>query len=144
MDILIKASYENAINLIQQTPANLIYIYGFINNKRLKILIDTGATSSIIFNNTIEKLNINYLIDNNEQNILRGIGDELSVGRLWCIKLNINTYYYPISFIVSNNSILDYDLILGIHFLKTNNAYIDFKNNKIVLNDIHVISLYTD
>ena len=142
MNILIQSSFDTAISEIPQMiiPKNLIHINGKINNIPIKILIDTGATTSIIFRHSINRLNINYLIDTEEQTNLNGIGQEISIGRLWYIKLDINNYLYPVSLIVSQNKILDYDIILGINFLQTYDSIINFKTNQLILNNIHVIN----
>ena len=142
MRILIQSSFDTAINDIPEMilPQNLIHIYGIINNIQIKILIDTGATTSIIFRHSINRLNLNYLIDPEEQSYLNGIGNEISIGRLWYTELNLGKYLYPISLIVSHNKILDYDIILGINFLQTYKSLINFKTNQLILNDNHIIS----
>jgi len=144
MNILIQSSFDTAIYEIPEMilPQNLIYINGYINNRYTKILIDTGATTSIIFKHSIDKLNINYLIDDEEKTCLNGIGNEISIGRIWYSQLEIDNYLYPISLIVSDNKILDYDIILGINFLQTYDSLINFKTNQLILNNNHKISLY--
>jgi hypothetical protein len=129
MSILVQSSFDTAINEISEMiiPQNLIHINGYINNINIKIIIDTGATTSIIFKHSIDRLNINYLVDVEEQSYLNGIGNEISIGRLWYAELNLDKYLYPISLIVSRNKILDYDIILGINFLQTYKSLINFK-----------------
>ena len=142
MSILIQSSFDTAIYEIPEMilPQNLRHIYGYINNVNIKILIDTGASTSIIFKHSINRLNLNYLIDIEEQSYLNGIGNEISIGRLWYTELELDNYLYPLSLIVSHNKILDYDIILGINFLQTYNSLINFKTNQLILNDNHIIS----
>ena len=75
MNILIQSSFDTAVQNISEMiiPKKLMYILGSINNNKLKILIDTGATTSIIFRHSIENLNLEYLVDNEEQSYLNGI-----------------------------------------------------------------------
>jgi predicted aspartyl protease len=143
MNILIQSSYETAVNNIRNMilPKKLIFINGFINNIPVKVLIDTGATCSIIFKNTINKLNINYLIDNEEHNNLNGIGHEISVGKIWYINIKLNNINYPVSLVVSNNQINDFDIIIGINFLETYNTNINFITKTIII-DNNIINLH--
>ena len=72
-----------------------------------------------------------------------GIGNELSLGRIWYIEIELNKYIYPISLIVSHSKISDYDMIIGINFLKTYQSVIDFKKNFLIL-DQNYITLLND
>ncbi len=143
MNILIQSSFDTVINKKPEIilPQNLLYINGIINNIPLKMIIDTAATTSIIFKDTINKLNLHYLIDREEQICLNGIGSELSIGRLWYVEIELNKYIYPISLIASNSKILDYDMIIGINFLKTYQSIIDFKQNCLILDQNHIMLL---
>ena len=141
MSILIQSSFDTATidipNMI--IPQDLIHIFGTLNNIQIKILIDTGASTSIIFKHTINKLNLNYLIDQEEQTHLNGIGYEKSIGRLWYTEIKLDNYLYPLSLIVSKSVISDFDMILGINFLQTYDSLINFKKNQLILNDNHII-----
>ena len=142
MNNIIQSLFDNAVSNIPNMiiPYNLININGSINNINIKILIDTGATSSIIFKHTIDKLNIKNLIDEEEQSYLNGIGNEISIGMIWYIELEIDKKLYPISLIASNNNISDYDIILGVNFLHNYCSCINFKTNQLILNNNHIIS----
>jgi len=136
-----QASYEMALNIIPEmlVPINMIILNGEINDIPIKILLDTGASSSIIFNSTIERLNFSDLIDTEEKSELQGIGKEMSLGRLWFVELKLDNNIYPISLIVSNNNINNFDMILGINFLQSYKAQIDFKHRCLTLNDRYKI-----
>jgi len=143
MNTIIQSSFDTAVNTIPEIilPQKLFYIYGIINNIQLKLLIDTGATTSIIFKHTVNKLNLGNLVDTEEQSFLNGIGNELSLGRIWYIEIELNRYTYPMSFIVSNGRIADFDMIIGINFLKTYQTKIDFKTNSLIINQNQIILL---
>lgn len=129
--------YEFALDNIPEMlfPSNLIKINGKINNQNIIIMIDTGASFSIISESTIERLNLNNVIDRKMTADLNGIGRDISTGRIWYVELLINDNIYPLSLIASSMITDNIDIILGINFLKSYNALIDFKNNKISLND---------
>ena len=140
MNILIQSSFDTVVNKMPEVilPQKLLYINGKVNNRLLKIIIDTGTTTSIIFKETVDKLNLNYLIDTEEQSLLNGIGNELSIGRIWYIEVDLNKKIYPMSLIVSNNKISDFDMIIGINFLKTYKTQIDFNTNTLNLYMNHI------
>jgi hypothetical protein len=139
---LYQASYEMALNTIPEMliPINMIILNGEINDIPIKILLDTGASSSIIFNSAIEKLKLADLIDTEEKVELQGIGNETSLGRLWYVELKLDSNIYPISLIVSNSNINNFDMILGINFLQSYKALIDFKHRCLTLNDQYKIN----
>jgi len=142
MSILIQSSFDTALHKLNNMvlPHKLIKIIGIINNLNVNILIDTGASVSIIFEHTINRLNINYLIDTEEKSCLNGIGSNISIGRLWYIDLNLDNLLYPISLVASNTTISDFDIILGINFLRNYNSSINFNTNQLILNNTHIIS----
>ena len=124
------SDFERAINEIPDmlVISEPLYINGYINCKPVKILIDTGASSSIIYNSTINRLNLNDKVDSTYKTLLSGIGLEVSVGRIWYTNLQMSDYNFPVSLVVSNNDINNIDIILGMNFLKACNAILDLKN----------------
>ena len=119
-------------------PCKMLKLYGSINNIKLELVIDTGANISVIFKDTIERLNIMYLVDQTVQSEFCGIGKETSIGKLWFTELEINNNNFSTSLEVSPNKIPNIDIILGINFLRSNNANIDFKTNTLKLKDINI------
>jgi hypothetical protein len=141
-----KLLHSNAMNMAYDIipemliQTQMIFLTGYINDKPVKILLDTGASISIIFESTIKRLNIINLVDTTEQNQLNGIGKEMSIGRIWYIELNLNQNFYPISLVASSNTNTNFDIILGINFLQSYCAQINFKKKIIILNDTYIIS----
>jgi len=143
--LLCDAAYEMAMTNIPEMfcPTGMIILNGYINNKSLKILLDTGASTSIIFDSVVKRLELSELVDHRVKTELHGIGTETSSGKIWYTELQLNNIYFPISLTVSNNTIEKFDMILGINFLQSYNAQIDFKNKKIKLNDKYdIVFLY--
>jgi predicted aspartyl protease len=120
-------------------PTNMIILKGRINDKDINILLDTGASTSIISKKAVDKINLSDMVDTSSKQELQGIGSEQSNGRIWYAELNLNEIIFPISLIVSNIDFASFDMILGINFLQSYNAIIDFKHNKIKLNDKYLI-----
>jgi len=140
-NILHSHAYDMAMSTIPEmfVPTNMIILNGKINDKDIKILLDTGASTSVISNKAVEKLDLSDLVDKMAKTKLQGIGSEESMGRLWYIELDINNMIFPVSLIVSKMNFPVFDIILGINFLQSYNANIDFKNKKIILNDKYQI-----
>jgi hypothetical protein len=132
---------EMAVNTIPEMliPVNMIILNGEINDLPVKILLDTGASSSVIFKNAIERLDLNELIDPEGSAELRGIGTEQSLGNIWYTELKLEKNIYPISLICSSNKISDFDMILGVNFLQSYKAVLNFKNKTLILNDKYEI-----
>lgn len=133
---------EIAIRLIPDllVPYNKPIINGNINDNYIKILIDTGASNSIIFMNTINSLNINDMIDYDVNIDLNCIGmkrKHKANGIIWYIEINIAGYLFPVALIVSNDNRMNkcIDIILGSNFLNKYNGVIDYKNKLLKLND---------
>jgi hypothetical protein len=139
-DITYNIAITNIPNMFIQSK--MIIIDGSINNKPLKILLDTGASVSVIFLNTINRLGLSDLIDYRIKSELQGIGAETSIGKLWYTELKLEDLNFPITLTVVNNQIKEFDMILGINFLELYNASIDFENKKIKLNNKYDITLF--
>lgn len=162
-------------------PANLIYLKGKLNGTPLKIMVDTGAESCVIFNSVIEKCGIEYLVDKSTQVMVQGAhGLKPTIGTLWYLEIDLdigdkNYVTIPITTEVIDdsetiqankiinehlkkfnglltkkdshvdsridshiNSRIDshgFEIILGMTFLKSYKANIDFKKMTITLND---------
>jgi hypothetical protein len=118
-----------------------IILDGSINDKPIKILVDTGAQISILTLNGLNKLGLEYLVDDEEKIGISGIGGEdKTLGCIWYIDLLINDIEYPISLQVSNMKSDRIDIILGINFLQSYRAQLDFWNKTLKLNDRYIIS----
>lgn len=116
-------------------PTNLIIINVLINDVPLKALIDTGATMSVLFKNSIKKCKLDSLVDKNYKtniNGINGFNNKLSYGKIWYLDININNYCIPCSFTILDNIDKNIDIILGIDFLSIYNINIDFKNKQLI------------
>jgi hypothetical protein len=160
---IINQNFDLANKNISQMliPTNLILCDGKINNVQIKILFDTGSTSNFILKTKIQESNLDNLID--ETNIIDiqgiykniNINKQTSCGNLWCIEIEfvlnakndnnekfivkdlnndnrkINTNFIVIDDAYSN--MVDFDVILGLDFIKFYKVNIDFAFNIITL-----------
>ena len=155
--------------------SNLIYLKGKLNGIDTKIMIDTGASSCVIFKSVVDKCNLEYLIDTSTSVMVEGAhGIKPTLGTIWFVELEleicknnrvnipisleviddtetinankiINEYSDKITKIVNindNNEYKDiisnqkrrFEIILGMTFLKSYRANIDFSTMTITLN----------
>lgn len=157
--------------------SNLIYLSGRLNGIKINTMIDTGASSCVIFKSVVDKCGLDYLIDTSTSTMIQGAnGVKPSVGTIWFMEIDVevnknNWVTIPISVEViddsdtikankiieehtkSINEILkideannnndvqelkknshEFDLILGMTFLKSYRANIDFSSMTITLN----------
>lgn len=138
-----KSAYAYAMSTIPEMFFHVgdIILDGSINNIKIKILVDTGAQTSILTSDGLKKLGLEYLVDDKEKIELHSItGVEESVGKIWYVDLLINNIEYPITLTVSNMKSDKIDMILGINFLQSYRAQLDFWNKILKLNDKYTIS----
>lgn len=155
--------------------SNLIYLKGKLNGINARILIDTGATSCIIFKSVVDKYGLNYLIDTSSKVMVQcAHGMKSTLGTICFIEIEleinkdkyisipisleviddsetinaskiINEYYDKITKIIGLNidnidnmkkisNTHEFEIILGMSFLKSYHASIDFSTMILTLN----------
>lgn len=151
--------------------SNLIHLKGKLNGIDIKIMVDTGASSCVIFKSTLEKCGLEYLIDTNTSVMVQGAhGIKPSLGTIWYIEVELeickeNMINVPITVeviddtesinankiiqenydkikknickdddITTNKNTHSFEIILGMSFLKSYRANIDFSTMTITLN----------
>jgi hypothetical protein len=129
-------------------PQQLIYLNGKINNIQIKILVDTGATINCIFKSKIIEAGLDNIVDKYSKSNIQGINsnNEMTYGKLWYTEIELesksqnNDKIYEI--IRLNLQIMDenenskkFDVILGLNFMKSYKANIDFSTNTITFNN---------
>jgi len=125
--------YLNYPNLI--VPYNLITIDIQINDIKLKAMIDTGCSKSVISEEVIKKCKLEDHVDLlTVNNVNTGNGTTETLGRIWILEFLINDYTVQIS-----PSILkgehEFDIILGIDFLSSNKIDINFSKRELCLSE---------
>lgn len=142
-EIIHQNAYELAYDTIPEmlVPVNSILVDGKINNIPIKILFDTGADLSVISNTAVDKLNMNDMIDTQASTICKGVnGMAMTLGELWFIELEIANNIFPVKLTVLRTDFIDCDMIIGLNFMRSYKARIDFVSNEIILNDKYHIS----
>ena len=71
--------------------SNLIYLKGKLNGIPIKIMVDTGASSCVIFKSVVEKCGLDYLVDSSTSIMIQGAhGMKPTLGTLWYFEVEID------------------------------------------------------
>ncbi len=137
---IINFNYELAYERIPESlfECNMIYIEGIINNKKIKIFVDTGAQHSIISYNKAKEFGIDYLIDKRFNGMAQGVGQQEIIGRVHYIEVNVDDYMLQLGVSVLKDINIQADMLLGIDTLISNNINIDFQNKCLVFHNIKI------
>ena len=129
-------------------PTNLIYLKGRLNGINTRIMIDTGASSCVIFKSIVDKCGLGYLVDSSTSVMVQGAhGMKPTLGTIWFaeIEIEIDTDKWvsiPISVEVIDDSetiktkqiIKEHyekiNEIIGVNNLESNNVSDNNKDNK--------------
>ena len=121
-------------------PGELIIINGILNNKEIKIFVDTGASFSCITKTAVNKCELFDLVDTSTIFKMKSSSNIMDTyGKIWYNELDIkdiNNCYtkFPISFEVIDDIIDSFDIVLGNNFLRTYNANLNFNKRIISFN----------
>lgn len=139
--ILHQHAHELAYETIPEMfiPAKMIFLDGSINDMPVKIMLDTGATCTVISSDAVNRIGIDDYVDPLATVEMHGIGCERSPGTIWMVELNLNNNICPIMLTVSNSKFHNFDIILGIDFMRSYKAVINFCTNTLMLNNKYSI-----
>lgn len=96
-------------------PTDIIFLNGKLNGHSIKIMIDTGATSCIVFRSAVNKCNLNNLVDRRSTIMVDGAhGRKPTFGKIWFLEIELeisngNFVNIPISVDVLNDMDNYYD-----------------------------------
>ena len=102
--------------------AELLKYVGFIKNKPVNVVFDTGAIASVIGKTTTEKLNLKILPSDVKINTADGSAHSI-IGVTENLSIEIDDIITEISFLVTN--ITTADVLLGLDCFNHSNATID-------------------
>ncbi|CAD7091719.1 unnamed protein product [Hermetia illucens] len=125
--ILKKTSSIKYILEIRKEMINSPYIFIKVNGEYIKALIDTGADVSLILKEKVYEHQVNQCAKIK----FTGVGgiSENSIGKAEIDCLIGNTQHSIEFHVVERYILQDFDALLGIDFLKRNEASFNFKNN---------------
>jgi len=116
-------------------PYTLLYLQGEINDVAFRVVIDTGASASVMSESLSRALKINGLIDDRTKGTAVGIGNTNILGLISGCTVKIGTdTFVPVSFSVLEDGFDKYMAILGLDFLTSHKCKIDFVERTIEVN----------
>lgn len=106
-----------------------IYIDMFINDIKVRCLLDTGAESNVISKKLVDELDISYAMDDTRGGNIEGVGGQQTKhGTIPYFELKThNNVICPV-----NLTVIDYNeqIILGLPFMMFYHIKLDFENRK--------------
>jgi len=113
----------------------LLYLQAEINDMAFRVVIDTGASASVMSESLSKMLKINGLIDDRTKGTAVGIGNTNILGLISGCTVKIGTdTFIPVSFSVLEDGFDKYMAILGLDFLTSHKCKIDFVERLIEVN----------
>ena len=123
-----------------------IYINAHIDDKLIPCLIDTGATTNVIFDDIVKNFGLESYVDTQEEGVARGVGSCKIVGKIPYIEMKIGDISVGLNFSVlqrSNNTANDY-ILLGLPFILFYKLKLDFEKKKIYMMNHEIDMIVVD
>ena len=134
--MIIEENFKKAYEAIPSSfiPAQMIYLNTQIRNESfttdVKFLIDTGAQVSVLPLDVAKCLNIDNLIDESYNGELKGVGNDMIMGRIHYLEVELPFGTIPCSFTICKNP--NMVPILGIDMMQHMGIILDFVKRKII------------
>ena len=113
-----------------KTNKRLLYVPCKINEHLVGILVDTGASTSVISEPLMKKLNLEHRLNTTRKGMAVGVGSARILGRIFDCPIQIGHAEFLLNFAVleSNND----KLILGVDQLRRFNCLVDLQSKKLI------------
>jgi len=100
--------------MMQNVHEELLFIPGSLNDTLFSVLVDSGATYSLISDSLVSQCNIRHLVDQRTSMSVYGVGHEITVGKIERAPLLIADIPVTIPFIVVKTELKH--ALLGVDF----------------------------
>jgi len=122
--------------LQSQISYTLVHAKGQYNDIAFKIIVDSGASTSVMSHYMAELLNIDHLIDKRMSGVAKGIGVQKIIGKILNLNIKINgTIFVPINITILDTEVDKHLVLFGLDFLYSHGCIVDFKNRVLKIND---------
>lgn len=110
-----------------------MFVVGLMGDKPIHLLVDTGATITIISRAALQRVNEHLLAEtrSSKTRLLQADGTPINVYGEVNVTMKIGKRYHNIDVVVAD---MKHDGILGMDFLHKTNALVECKNMEIVIN----------
>ena len=113
----------------------MLYINVEVDGTPIKVLVDSGAQSTIMSTRCAERCGLMRLVDRRFGGVARGVGTANIVGRIHMAPIKIGNSVYPCTFTVMEK---DIEFLFGLDMLKRYQCVIDLKRNVLCMGDAGV------
>lgn len=124
LDKIQKETFEYHPELFVSTE--MLFIDASINNTRVQAFIDTGAQTTVISKDFAERAGLMKNVDKRFASQIKGVGSQMSLGRIWNFNIEIKGKFFPISAIVL--PVFGHEVLIGLDAMKRHNVLLDLKN----------------
>ena len=114
-------TYEHHPELFVSTE--MLYINASVNNTAVQVFVDTGAQTTVISRDFAERANLMKNVDARFKGLIKGVGEQTSLGRIWNFSLKINGKLFPVSAVVLEK--FSHEILLGLDAMKRHKVNIN-------------------
>ena len=114
-------TYEHHPELFVSTE--MLYINASVNNTAVQVFVDTGAQTTVISRDFAERANLMKNVDARFKGLIKGVGEQTSLGRIWNFSLKINGEFFPVSAVVLEK--FSHEILLGLDAMKRHKVNIN-------------------
>ncbi|GKT17591.1 hypothetical protein ADUPG1_011138 [Aduncisulcus paluster] len=111
----------------------MLYIKLSIHGVEFVALVDSGAQISIISQETAVKAKIDDIIDTRMRHLARGVGEQMTLGRIHVVDVKCDSLVLPCAFTVLERS--NIDAIFGLDMLKRHQIILDMQKKGMIVHD---------
>jgi len=120
-------AFENYPELFIQTQ--MLFIMGKVNKITTEIFVDTGAQVTIISKAFAERAGLMRDVDTRYRTLVRGVGSQIALGRLFLLEMFIGNRVFILSATVLEQ--FGHDVLLGLDMMRRHRCLIDLAQNEI-------------
>ena len=115
---------------------HMLFIHLEINKKKIIALVDTGAQSTIMSKELVEKCNLMNLVDTRYSGIAQGVGTSKIIGTIHAAQLKIHDKFLMCKITVIENPTIGF--IFGLDNMRTYRCNIDLGKNALIFPDANI------
>jgi len=115
---------------------HMLFIHLEINKKKIIALVDTGAQSTIMSKELVEKCDLMNLVDTRYSGIAQGVGTSKIIGTIHAAQLKIGDKFLMCKITVIENPTIGF--IFGLDNMRTYRCSIDLGKNALIFPDANI------
>ena len=115
---------------------HMLFIHLEINKKKIIALVDTGAQSTIMSKELVEKCDLMNLVDTRYSGIAQGVGTSKIIGTIHAAQLKIHDKFLMCKITVIENPTIGF--IFGLDNMRTYRCNIDLGKNALIFPDANI------